>query len=521
MKWKMIAFVFIISIVSTNAQLTYNLRLNFDHPSSTVLTSIEVTDSCFYVCGITNDTLPPYQLGSLFARISFEGEIVLEKVLVNPLKYYGTWPNTLEIEDQNFIVSGTSFDSIGMSDVLIKYTTYGDTLFTRDYRSPYLPANGFIALVNSNRAPNGGYYLVSNLTNTVNANSDMYLKKVDEQGQLEWDIIYGENQYSESGGGILVQDDKILLGGHVHNLNFAAQGYFSRALLIQLNTEGELEWEYESPANELLNFVSDIIKTEDGGYVLSSGKGVLLGPPSASFVSWQPYIFKLDADRNFEWGVDIRDSLPQTSNVINKMIEASDGSGYIVGGRGYHPNPIENGYDYLGLIAKISKEGDSLWARRYNYVQSPADEHVFYDIEESKDGGYVMVGQASDFLLSGELPRQRGWIVKVDQYGCLVPGCQLVSSTIDVQKTPFQIKLFPNPVSASSNDFLNVYFYHPDLQGQAIFQMTDASGKVLLKFSSSLGDVTHMVPVSNLASGLYWLTCQVGDAVLTEAVVVE
>jgi Secretion system C-terminal sorting domain len=177
--------------------------------------------------------------------------------------------------------------------------------------------------------------------------------------------------------------------------------------------------------------------------------------------------------------------------------------------------------DHFGIITKISKEGDSLWTRYYQHVESVADDHIFYDVEESPDGGFVMVGQATDFYTLAESPLQRAWIVKTDEHGCVVPGCHLVSSIIDLQKAPFEIKLFPNPVSATHGDYLNVYFYHPGLKGEAVFQMVDVSGKVLLEFSSSLGDVTHMVPLSNLSNGMYWLTCRVGDAVLTEAVVVE
>jgi hypothetical protein len=216
-----------------------------------------------------------------------------------------------------------------------------------------------------------------------------------------------------------------------------------------------------------------------------------------------------------------RDTFPAL-NKFTKVIAVSDNSGYVVVGTVHTPDFSKNGWDHFGSVTKISKEGDSLWTRYYQHVESVADDHIFYDVEESPDGGFVMVGQATDFHQAvAEPPLQRAWIVKTDEHGCVVPGCHLVSSTIDLQKDPFQLKLYPNPVSASSGGYLNVYFYHPDLQGEAIFQLTDASGKVCLSFKSSLGDVTHMVPMSNLASGLYWLTCRVGDAVLTEAVVVD
>jgi hypothetical protein len=518
MKYVLIVFTFFLCVPWTSAQQTYNYRLDFDRPTLSVLSSIEVTDSCFYACGVASDSLPPFQLGSIFARLSFEGEVIWYKTLVDTIEYFGTWYNTMEKINESFIVSGTYFDTLGRADLLIKYDADGDTLFTRKYRSPYLPESDFIALISSQKSLNDdGYYMVSNLSNTINSNTDTYLKKVDSLGQLEWGTIYGENENSESVGTILLEEDKIFIGGNIHNINFDNNDYFSRGLLVQMNDEGEVEWEYETLEGELRNLISDILKADDGGYLLASGKGVeVVSTPTNSQLLWQPYVFKLDADRNFEWGVDIRDSFPSTTNGITKMIKVSDDSGYVVAGRSFRPNPAENGYDIMGLIAKISKEGDSLWTRRYNYVQSRSDDHVFYDLEETPDGGFVMVGQAVDFF-QPEPPAQRAWIVKVDQHGCLVPGCHLISPTVELQEANFEIKIYPNPAT----DYLNVYFQHPRLRGTAYFSLVDAKGKVVLEFQSRHEDITHMIPVIGLATGTYWLRCQVGTEVLTKEVLVQ
>jgi len=520
MKRICILMMLLICVSEGKTQSTYNYRLSFDLPVSTVLASIELTDSCFYACGILSDTLPPYFNGSLFAKLSFEGEVLFYNMLVSPYRSCQTWNNTMEpTNDGNFLVTGNCADSIGRSALLVKYTPDGDTVFTKEYRSPYMPDNNFIAVVTSQKAlTDNGTFLLSNITNTINSNTDLFVKKVDSIGQLEWSTIYGENQNSESVESILLSEDKILIGGNLHNINFSNQDYFSRALLIQMTEEGEVDWIYESPEGELIRSVSDVLRTDDGGYLLSSGKGIEYGQAPGTLLYWQPYIFKLDTNREMEWSVNIRDSLHHSSNVINKMIAVSDDSGYVIAGKSYRPNPSENGYDMLGLIAKISKEGDSLWTRRYNHVQSAADEHVFYDLEETPDGGFVMVGQATDINeVTGEYPLQRAWIVKVDQHGCLVPGCHLTSSVGDLQKESFQLKTYPNPAT----DFVNVHFYHPALKETAYFSLVDGLGKEVLSYKSRRDDVTHMIPVSGLSSGSYWLTCRVGEEVLTKQIVVE
>ncbi len=509
-----LSFVFmtmVLSVAPSQSQTTYNHRLDFDRPVPTVLTSIEVTDSCFYVCGITNDTLPPFQVGSLFAKMSFEGEILWYKALTNSYKYIGTINNTLTKSNENFLVSGNYSDTTSSGALLIKYTSFGDTLFMKHYKNPYFPVEGFVVNNDLVLAEEGYIYLLNNIQ-TPSAHSQSYLLCLDDSGEKIWAENYGSIEYSESGNSISLMEDQFILGGVLTNLNFVSQDYIARTQLMAIDSQGNVQWEYLSPEGELWNYAFDVLPTDDGGYLVASGRGVEVGQLPGTFLQWHSYIFKLDSDRIFEWGVDIRDSFPQSSNQLTKLIEVSDNSGYVAAGRIYQ-NPPGDGWDFFGTITKISTEGDSLWMRYYNHVDSPADDHIFYDVEETPDGGFVMVGQATDFQTSGELPLQRAWIVKVDEYGCLVPDCHLVS-TEEPEGAPFQLKLYPNPAT----DYLNVYFYHPALRGEAQFELIDASGKVVLHFESQHGDVTHMVPVGHLAAGVYWLRCWVGSYQISKQV---
>ncbi len=97
-----------------------------------------------------------------------------------------------------------------------------------------------------------------------------------------------------------------------------------------------------------------------------------------------------------------------------------------------------------------------------------------------------------------------------DDYPWPIPN-----STYSLEKE-FDLLLYPNP----TNDYLNIYFYHPAMKGEAHFSLQEASGKIVKQFSSGMGDVTHLWQVDDLAAGVYWLTCRVGDSVLTREVVI-
>jgi hypothetical protein len=69
---------------------------------------------------------------------------------------------------------------------------------------------------------------------------------------------------------------------------------------------------------------------------------------------------------------------------------------------------------------------------------------------EGPDSCFYLTGQASRGEGTGVFGLGHVWLVKLDQYGCLEPGCHLIEDTIDnvVQIIGLQnsLTVFPNPV---------------------------------------------------------------------------
>src|SRR5690606_33003886 len=180
-----LTIIILLFWICVSAQNTFNHRLDFDRPLPTVFTSIEVTDSCYYLCGITGHLTWPYRVGSLFAKLSLDGEIENYNTLTDSLVSYPTWRNTLKpTADGNFIVTGSA--SKPPSAHLIKYTPGGDTIFTKRYLSPYYPVDTLIFHQTSAITLDGGYLLLSNI-NPFNYKTDIYAVKTDSEGNVEWD----------------------------------------------------------------------------------------------------------------------------------------------------------------------------------------------------------------------------------------------------------------------------------------------------------------------------------------------
>ncbi|MFK7798039.1 MAG: T9SS type A sorting domain-containing protein, partial [Aureispira sp.] len=155
------------------------------------------------------------------------------------------------------------------------------------------------------------------------------------------------------------------------------------------------------------------------------------------------------------------------------------------------------------LVAKLSPNGDSLWGRRYHYFEQLWSRHEIFDAEQTKDGGFLICGQAQG---SGQGAYQQGWLLKLDQHGCLVPGCHLPDTTtsiLPIQAQPqAQLKLYPNPAV----DYLNVWYRNKQIGEELTFRVLDAQGRVLQSHTTrDISDKTYIFPVWELLGGWYVL----------------
>jgi len=101
-----------------------------------------------------------------------------------------------------------------------------------------------------------------------------------------------------------------------------------------------------------------------------------------------------------------------------------------------------------GVLFKASLGGDSLWMKHFiplDWDSSRVAWVNFNDVQVSPYGTVIVSGAIGDL----EEQNVRPWILQLDKDGCLVPGCNLVStedqSTSGIKKVNF--KICPNPVS--------------------------------------------------------------------------
>ncbi|WP_052595023.1 T9SS type A sorting domain-containing protein [Aureispira sp. CCB-QB1] len=476
---------------------------------NTILTSLEVTDSCYYVTGGARDSADNCNFSAVFAKYDTLGNLLFYKILLDSLFSNETWAPSLQTNhDGNLVLSAYRFDTIqDMMGGVLKYESMGNLIWSSFYYNPN--ASGYsIRPDDMAMSSDSSYVIVSSIDNTQGGASDIGIIKVDQSGNEELNITRGTLNYVEHNPRVhATNDNHYIIGYQQDNLSGVQMNYTVRSKLEKIDSLGNTIWTYQSPNNQQIHGVNDLILSKDGGLVVASAWGSERLNPTGTYAVpiQEAYVYKLDSAQNFLWGTKFHSDALTTAN-FQKIIELEDSSLVAIGTvvRLYPPsNPTYN--IVHGRIVKLSPQGDSIWSRDYEYLSTANARHTVYDAERTPDGGFLVCGEANgvDTIPSNPIIFQQGWLIKLDEQGCLVPGCHTTTGVLPLeQEGAISLLLYPNPTT----DYLNVHYYNKTTKEELTFCVVDLQGRVLHRYTTyDQSDKTYIVPVSGLVAGVYVL----------------
>ncbi len=295
-----------------------------------------------------------------------------------------------QTSDGGYIIAGTttSFGSGGRDILVIKTDDTGDTVWTKTFGGAIDNEYGFCAQATSD----GGYIISGVASSFADVAGDIYLIKLNTDGDTLWTKTYGGIGYEWGASIQHTTDDGYIICGQTPA--FGAGGF--DAYLVKLNASGEITWTktYGGSGQEIGLTVQ---QTADGGFLLS-GLMDTYGAGADDF-----YLVKTDALGTVAWTKTYGESGMESSAVA---LQTNDG-GYIIGGTS------ENTLGPLGpnmCLIKTTALGDTLWSKLYG--GSLIDE--CYDVIQTSDGGYMMCGKSFSFSAAGDYDV---YIVKVNGEG--------------------------------------------------------------------------------------------------------
>ena len=453
MKYLFAILLFAFISKAPTAQIRFNNRINFGFPAQ-YITSIVATDSCYYVTGNGVTSVSPYREGIFFAIMDLNGEVLsVKKYDSFQGKYIEYFHNNMFFNEGYFYCTGYfKYPDYISKPILIKFNTIGDTVFVKEYPSN-LSYNTSHTTTDGIRAFDGYFYLTSNVLDQTANKYQVDIIKISPTGEHIWSkvpLLPPTGLEHVSGSLVQLTDSTIVLSAKVKRPWLVFNDFIRHNQIIRIDTSGKLLNSWLSPEGELRAGIhNDILQTQDGGlaFTMSFGTEYFTDTLNPHHLLLQDGgICKLNEDFEEEWEVSYvgNQQLPTAHHhFLNRLIELEDGCLVAVGYyfESFYPDSVYledyDLYDYWnvnGWILKISAEGDSIWSRQYHYVVSPSDLHHIYDIETTNDGGFIMCGQAGD-MFHNPPPGQQGWLIKTDEYGCIVPGCQIGIEDVPEKKT--------------------------------------------------------------------------------------
>ena len=401
---------------------------------------------------------------------------------------YAGWCNSVdETSDGNYIGGGSVASDISKG-YLVLYSDEGDTTWTQEFTETSLNIIGRSAF----ECTNGDFLLVGSRDKVSASDSVLGLViRTDSMGELIWEKVY-ENEHQL----FLYSVQEIPAGGFLASgITRYNDGNYNMTVL-RIEEDGTEVWIKEYGDLGFGDNAPQMVEVTNDYFVLCGGQGVEAWGDDDPLKS---YFAKIDLDGNVIWEHSYGPLELYTTITVGKP--TMDG-GYIGAG-------IQGMLS--GLVLKVDNQGDSLWMRTFKWND---DGNAFFrDIIPTSDGGYIACGMAYS---SQELGlTQDGWVVKMDEFGCVVPGCHL-SILESSELADFMV--YPNPAS----DVVNVYIQASSISLKGELVLSDLSGKVVMRTPTIGGDINLGIDVSEYESGMYLLQFISEDAVLkTERVMVN
>jgi hypothetical protein len=446
------------------------------------------------------------------SKIGLNGEIL--QVDQSPLEEYSTysgWANSSDVTlDGRVVIGGGTYhpgDIQRPALVFFDITGAFDTIVIYDLiPEGWEGAEEWIGR-QAKQTPDGGYVICGETSTSPGIAG--FLLKVDSAYQLQWVQTYGGPPLRD----YIISVDLAPNGGYYMGGQKEMSFQIFDPWVLHVDSLGEIIWEgtYGSPFNDLPN--AHLTTMADGLPVFAGGLA------TSTLERFVPCLVKIGADGQVVWQQTYGEAIGNTTFFAVKEIDP--GGDLIAVGQHYLSNLQVNSIR-SGTLLRTTNEGDSLWMRFYQYNDSLVTNGpgAFRDVLPTPDGGFVAVGTAS----SGGTPYSQDlWVVKVDEHGCLEPGCHLITGLhTQVTHSTATLRVWPNPVARGGN--LSVELSLPEhlQEGPLHLHLTSSDGRLVAEQVVPTGVLSFNFPVSNFNSGLYHLhLTQAGRWLAGAKVVVE
>jgi len=222
----------------------------------------------------------------------------------------------------------------------------------------------------------GGYIIVGSTSSYGGGEADIWLIKIDSDGDTLWSKTFGEI-YDDLGFAVQqTDDDGYIITGETYSFG----GSHPVVWLIKTDINGDTLWTKTYNGNGFAS-ANSIQQTNDGGYIITGWTGV-------EYPYDNVLLMKTDASGDSIWTRIYEDNY--SSLVEGKFVRQTTDGGYIIVSGPVYPEY----WDFIWLI-KTDAAGDTLWTK--TFLGSPPRERLYCgSVQQTSDGGYIIVGTVTN-----------------------------------------------------------------------------------------------------------------------------
>ena len=314
----------------------------------------------------------------IFMKTNKFGNKVWDKTFGGPDDDAG---NKVLVTDDGYILVGTITDETNEKDIyVVKINKNGDLQWDKQI------GGVFDEIGNSIIAVNDGYVICGSTTepNNVNGNpvgkTDIFLVKINTTGDIIWTNSWGANG-DEVGNDLLVTSSGYIIIGTTNSFSEPGQAG-NNIIIIKTNGDG-IENNKMTYGGAFSDFGNSIIHANGGGYIIVGSKGVSATNSKVYMAKIQENINIIDFEvslgtesTDYGFGYDVVEHWGNYAIVGNKSLSEKNAAYFI----------------------ETDENGNAI----YESVIGGYDDQVMFSIDNTSEGGYVMVGksgQGSNYMI--------------------------------------------------------------------------------------------------------------------------
>ncbi|MGE0561301.1 MAG: T9SS type A sorting domain-containing protein [Flavobacteriales bacterium] len=274
--------------------------------------------------------------------------------IYNHLKFDRIW-DVEQQSDSAYIIAGTGSAQFTVA----KITSEGESIWCKQYGDSAFGAEFIYGIL---KTLDNGFLLTGYSKSFGDGSEDMLIIKINNEGNIEWSQVLGENGMDYAYDAIQLQDSSFIICGAYT----PPPGIFSSAGVARIDKAGNILWVTTAENGGFDSFIK-VIKTDDDKLFLCGGHG------------GRSQIAKMDINGNVLWGKVIA---PNWSTIATGIVGTPDKGAFVVS----HSEYI--GFGSSGkpdlVIYKLDSMGNVDWCKFYgNPGREFAEDAIFNEIDST------------------------------------------------------------------------------------------------------------------------------------------